>query len=187
MTQDATQPWILAAYRLFAQEGPKGLKIEVLAREVGKSKSSFYHHFADLEVFTERLLGYHLERAKLIAQQEAACRNVVPELVNVLLAVKQDLLFNRQLRVHRSIPVFRQCFEAASEKVSGAIAHIWADMLGLADDSALAQTVLKLSFENFCLQITEETLTHDWLLRYLQELREMVRALQNRQPAAVVR
>ena len=187
MNQDITQPWLLAAYRLFAQDGPKGLKIEVLAREVGKSKSSFYHHFADMEVFTERLLGYHLERARLIAQQEAACRNVVPDLMNVLLEVKQDLLFNRQLRVHRHVPAFRECFEAASEKVGGAIAQIWAEMLGLADDSALAQVVLKLSFENFCLQITDETLTHSWLLRYVQELSAMVRALQNRQPAAIVR
>ena len=187
MNQDTTKLWLLAAYRLFAHEGPKGLKIEVLAREVGKSKSPFYHHFADLEVFTELLLRYHLDRARLIAKQEAACQNVVPDLVNVLVEVKQDLLFNRQLRVYRDIPAFRQCFEAASEKVGGAIAQIWADMLGLADDSALAQVVLKLSFENFCLQITEETLTYEWLLRYVQELREMVRALQNRQAAAVVR
>nr|WP_245550167.1 TetR/AcrR family transcriptional regulator [Haliscomenobacter hydrossis] len=28
------------------------MKIEVLAKKVGISKSSFYHHFVDLEIFT---------------------------------------------------------------------------------------------------------------------------------------
>lgn len=65
------QPWILAGYELFAIDGPTGLKVEVISRKVNKSKSSFYHHFADLEVFTEYLLNYHMERAKAIAQLES--------------------------------------------------------------------------------------------------------------------
>jgi AcrR family transcriptional regulator len=47
---DPKQPWINHGYRTFAYEGPTGLKVERLARQVGKSKSSFYHLFADLDI-----------------------------------------------------------------------------------------------------------------------------------------
>ena len=171
---DVQLPWIQVGYDIFAKEGPKGLKVEVIARHVNKSKSSFYHHFADVEIFTSRLLDYHLERARIIAQRERLCTNVVPELLNVLIEFKQDLLFNRQLRVHRNIPEFTQCFEQASNEVGEAIVDIWAEALGLTEDSNLALMVLKLSLENFYLQITDETLTYEWLENYIRDLQAMV-------------
>ncbi|TAE30675.1 MAG: TetR/AcrR family transcriptional regulator [Cytophagales bacterium] len=179
MTTDTRRPWIEVGYDLFAQHGPSGLKVEVIARRVGKSKSSFYHHFADLEVFTEVLLTYHSEQINVIAEQERLCRAVVPDLVNLLLTYKQDLLFNRQLRVYRHISAFQQCIKQSTKQVGEAILPIWADMLGLPDNSALAQVVLNLSLENFYLQITEETLTYDWLVGYLDELKQMVNAFQH--------
>lgn len=178
MTTELMQAWILVGYEVFAQEGPKSLKVEALARRVGKSKSSFYHHFADLEVFTELLLQYHLERAAIIVEQEKQCKQVVPDLLNVLVAAKQDLLFNRQLRFNRDVPAFKKCFEQSSKDVAEAILGIWAEMLGLQDHSHLAQIVLNLSLENFYLQITEETLTYDWLENYVNELKRMVMAFQ---------
>ncbi|MFZ4399682.1 MAG: TetR/AcrR family transcriptional regulator, partial [Bacteroidales bacterium] len=40
--------WIIKGYETFAFFGENGLKVEQLAKSVGISKSSFYHHFADL-------------------------------------------------------------------------------------------------------------------------------------------
>jgi len=51
--------WITKGYGMFALFGEKGLKVEQLSKNVGISKSSFYHHFADLDVFVERLLQHH--------------------------------------------------------------------------------------------------------------------------------
>ncbi len=175
MTKDIKLPWILAGYGLFASEGPKGLKVEVIARQVSKSKSSFYHHFADLEVFTEVLLNHHIERAKSIAERERLCKNVIPDLLNLLLEIKQDLLFNRQLRINRNIGQFKQCFEKSSREVGDAILGIWAEALGLRNNSNLARIVLKLSLENFYLQITAESLTYEWLLNYVSKLQNMVK------------
>ena len=59
--------WIKAGYEVFAASGQDALRIEPLARMVGRSKSSFYHHFADMELFVEHLLAYHLERSAVIA------------------------------------------------------------------------------------------------------------------------
>jgi len=145
MTNDNKQPWILVGYHLFAQEGPKGLKIEVIARQVNKSKSSFYHHFADLEVFTQILLEHHLERAKIIVNKERLCKNVVPDLLHLLVEVKPNLLFNRQLRINRNISYYNQCFEKASREVGETILGIWAEALNLGNDSNLAHMVLNLS------------------------------------------
>jgi len=177
-TTESAQAWIEAGYELFAAAGPHGLKVEVLARRVGKSKSSFYHHFADLECFAELLLDRHHHRALVIADRERQCANVVPDLLNVLLDVKPDLLFNRQLRIHRANKNYEVCFEKSSRHVAEALLPVWADMLGLGDNSGLARMVLNLSIENFYLQITDETLTYDWLLAYVNGLRRMVRELQ---------
>lgn len=178
MAKDNKLPWILVGYDIFAKEGSRGLKVEVIARKVGKSKSSFYHHFADTEIFTEALLNYHLERAIVIADMEKCCSNVVPDLLNVLIEVKEDLLFNRQLRINRQIPAFKNCFEKSSKAVGEAILGIWSEMLGLGDNSHLAQMVLNLSLENFYLQITEDTLTYEWLLNYVRDLKTMVHGFQ---------
>ncbi len=180
MINDNKLPWILCGYELFAKEGPKGLKIEVIARQVNKNKSSFYHYFADIEIFTEALLKYHLDRATIIAEKERQCKNIVPELLHVLLEIKQDLLFNKQLRVHRHIIAYKDCLEKSGKKVAEAITDIWAEALGLTDNSHLANMVLNLSLENFYLQLTEETLTFEWLENYIKDLQAMVKEFERK-------
>ena len=175
----AKQAWILEGYALFAKEGPKGLKVEVLAKLVNKSKSSFYHYFADVEGFTTALLAYHLDRAAIMAEKEQACTNIIPELLNVILDFKQDLLFHRQLRVHRSNPSFKACYEKINQHIDHSILDIWAELIGLSKQKQLASAFLALITENFFLQLTEETLTYDWLLNYFNELRSMANGLVN--------
>ena len=166
-------PWIHAGYSLFAHEGPQGLKVERLARMVGKNKSSFYHHFADLEVFTQVLLNYHLEQAAVMAEKEQQCKDL-QGLIDIIVEHKIDLLFNRQLRVHRENPDFERCFQKTTEMVVHSLVPVWASIIGLTENSYLAQLVLKLSMDNFYLQITDETLNTMWLNTYFEELRHMV-------------
>jgi hypothetical protein len=52
-------------------------------------------------------------------------------------------------------------------------------MLGLSQNSTLAQQVLNLSIENFYLQLTEETLTYEWLVQYMNDLKKMVQSFEN--------
>jgi AcrR family transcriptional regulator len=177
MTENIKQPWILEGYELFTKEGPKGLKIEVMARKVDKSKSSFYHFFADIDCFTEELLSFHLERAKIIAEKERLCKFIDPDLINVLLEVKQDLLFNRQLRVNRSNTAFKQCFEKSNQLVGNAFLEVWAKEIGLGNKAKLAEIFFGLVLENFYLQLTEETLTYEWLSNYFKNIRLMVAEL----------
>lgn len=164
-------------HMLFARQGPTGLKIEVLAKQVGKSKSSFYHHFADTEVFTEQLLSYHMERVQRIADLERQCLRVVPDLLRLLVTVEEDLLFNRQLRSHRTVLAFRKCIEITDREIAKAILPTWAEAFGLADRPEVARLMLNLVIDNFYLQLTNQTLTYEWLLTYVRELRLMVRGM----------
>lgn len=169
------QPWIEKGYNTFAHEGPLGLKIEKLAREVGKNKSSFYHYFADLDVFVGILLEHHLKQAYVIAEKEANCTSL-EELIDILVTHKTDLLFNRQLRIHRERADFEKCFQKTTEISIKAILGIWSHIIGLNDNTYLAQLVLQLSLENFYLQITEKTLNHKWLNNYFDELQTFIKA-----------
>jgi AcrR family transcriptional regulator len=174
------EAWILEGYKLFANEGPQGLKVEVLAARIPRSKSSFYHHFADMEVFTEILLKHHLKRSAYIAERERACRNIDPELIELLTEVKTDLLFSRQLRVHRNKPYFAACFAKVNRQTGEAFVELWAQSLYIQDKKLLAETLLSFSLENFYLSITEERLNPEWLREYFRELQRMIKQLQNK-------
>jgi len=171
--REIEKSWIEIGYRFFAYEGPIGLKIERLAKEVGKNKSSFYHLFADLEVYTERLLTFHSHQAIIISQKESTLENE-RELIDVILKHKIDLLFNRQLRIHRENKEFENCFNQINQVTIPAILPVWKKIIGLSEDTSLAQMVLNLSLENFYLQITDKTLNESWLLTYFENIRHMI-------------
>ncbi len=169
------EKWIQVGYENFAFHGPGGLKVERLAKELQRNKSGFYHYFSDVELFTQVLLEYHLVQAEMIAEKEAQC-DTQDELIDILVAHKVDLLFNRQLRFHRENPQFESCFEAVSAIANPAVMGIWSKMLDLRDQSYLASLVFQLGIENFYLRITPESLNHAWLTSYFAEFKNLVRA-----------
>lgn len=165
--------WLEAGYKYFAYGGPKELKIERLSKEVEKNKSSFYHFFADLEVFTESLLEFHLSRAKNISRKESNAKNE-EELISIIINHKIDLLFNRQLRIHRDNQAFKKCLSRINQFSIQGLLPVWKNIISLSGNSPLAKMVLHLSLENFYLQITEETLNKAWLKAYFADIRKMV-------------
>lgn len=167
------QPWILEGYQVFALEGPTGLKVERLSKLVGKNKSSFYHHFADLDIFVSVLLDHHIKQSIVLGEKEANCIGK-DHFVQLMLEHKQDLLFSRQLRIHRDNAAFEKCFCRTNEISIPNFIPIWSAMIGLENNQKLAGTVLNLSMENFFLQITEDTLQEAWLHNYIDTIRNMV-------------
>lgn len=171
--REIEKAWLETGYKYFAYEGPKGLKVERLAKEVGKNKSSFYHLFADLEAFTESLLEFHLSRAKNISAKESIAKNE-DELISIITEHKIDLLFNRQLRIHRDNRTFKKCLSRINQFSIQGLLQVWKNIISLSENGPLAQMVLHLSLENFYLQITEETLNEPWLKSYFANIRQMV-------------
>lgn len=177
MKEDTMKPWINSGYQIFAMEGPGGLKVERLARIIGKNKSSFYHLFSGLEIFTTALLEHHLKQAFIMAEKESNCKNR-DELIEVIVTHKIDLLFNRQLRIHRDNQNFENCFLKTNQITGQSIIGIWSEIIGLKNNSHLAELVFRLSLENFFLQITEETINTNWLNAYFDEINKLIRAFQ---------
>lgn len=171
MNFTSSQPWIEAGYEIFALQGPDSLKIEPLARKTGISKSSFYHHFADMEIFHEKLLEYHLQRAVVVAAQARLCKSVEPDLLQLLASIKEDLLFNRQLRIHQNNLVFQLCFKRAHSLVQDEFIGIWAVMLGMQHQPRIAQNILDVTTDLFYQRISPDNLTYQWMVDFICEIK----------------
>lgn len=171
--KEIEKDWINVGYQTFAYDGPNSLKIERIAKDVGKNKSSFYHLFADLELFIQSLLSYHIDQAIIIAEKETNALSE-EELIDILISHKVDLLFNRQLRIHRDHPEFSKCLARINQLTIPALLPLWKKIIGLEDNSYLAEMVLSLSIENFYLQCTDLTLNENWLSTYFKDIRMMI-------------
>ncbi len=172
---DTQSLWIKTGYEAFAILGENALKIEQLARETGKSKSSFYHHFADTEGFMEELLRFHLKRSEIIAEKEKNAQNIHPELIEILAEHKIDLLFNRQLRFHQQKQNFRKTLEKSNQIVGNEFVKIWAVDLQLKLSQRQLESLFELALENFFLQINPENITKEWLTSYFENLKRIAK------------
>lgn len=46
-TRLSADDWLAAAYERFREQGLGGVRVEAIARDLGTTKGSFYHHFSD--------------------------------------------------------------------------------------------------------------------------------------------
>ncbi len=170
--------WIEKGYKVFALQGPAGVKVESLAKALDISKSSFYHHFADMEIFISHLLQYHLERCQIIAIKETNARNIDPELIDILVEFKIDLLFNRQLRFSRNNVEFGALVAKTDAMVGNAFVMLWVKELNLHFSTEKIAALFELALENFYLQINYDNLNHKWLSDYFTNLKRLAKAME---------
>jgi AcrR family transcriptional regulator len=165
--------WIKVGYQIVALEDFKELKIEKLAKKVGISKSSFYHHFADMDLFVWHLLGFHIQQSYIMAQKEQNAQNIFPELIDILVEHKTDLLFNRQLRIHRNHPEFAETLQKSSAIVGNSFVLVWVKELNLQLSPMQLEAIFELALENFYLQINTDNLNAAWLEAYFLNLKRV--------------
>lgn len=180
MKKQKRQDWIEKGYLLVAEEGLQSLHIESIARAIGKSKSSFYHYFGDKEVFEEELLNHHIKQITSLAERALQCQSIRPEFIEVLLECKNDLFFNKQLRLKRDNPAYKACFEAAQDIYEKATFNLWVEYFGLAENKTFLRLFLKFFAENFLLKISQDNYNYDWLDNYVQELQVMLKEIKTR-------
>jgi AcrR family transcriptional regulator len=173
MTTDNKETWIKTGYEIFALSGQGGLKIEPIAKKVGKSKSSFYHYFADLELFIEHLLNHHIDQSYIIADKEQRATNIDPELINILVEHRVDLLFNRQLRINQNIKTFSDSLNKSNKIVGDAFVKVWVKDLSLQLTQKQMEGIFTLALENFYLQINADNLNYKWLSAYFDNLKRI--------------
>lgn len=177
--------WIDAGYTIFAQGGEAALKVEHLAKVVGISKSSFYHHFVDPDIFMERLLNKHLQQAKRIADKEAEAGSINPELINILLAHKIDLLFNRQLRISANNPTYQRTLAQTNQTIGKHFIRLWLMDTTLNLTPSQAEGLFELALENFFLQLNPSNVNAEWLANYFDNLKHLIKRFENGLDATV--
>ena len=173
MIKENQEIWIKTGYEIFAIKGPTGLKIEPLAQKVGKSKSSFYHYFADLDLFVDLLLEYHIEQSYIIADKERNATNIDPELINILVEHRIDLLFNRQLRINQNISLFEETLCKSNKIIGDAFKTPWSKDINAQLTQKQIEGVFTLAIQNFYLQINADNLNYKWLSEYFANLKKV--------------
>ncbi len=164
--------WIKAGTKLFAEQGINGLKVELIAKVVGTSKSSFYHYFADMEIFVDKMLEHHLDQYKIISIKESQCKILNPEIYKILIEHKTDLLFNRQLRIHRYDTRFANCLEKTNSIAGPVFMQVWKNDLNFALPPNLLQKLFSIVRESFYLQIDKDVLNEEWLPGYFSTVKD---------------
>lgn len=165
--------WIQVGYKLFALEGHSAIKVERIAKKVGISKSSFYHYFADLDTFTAILLEHHLRQSHVLAEKERNAPHIFPELVDILVEHKMDLLFSRELRVHRTNKLFAATLQQSNAIIGDSFVLVWLRELNMQLSKTQLNGIFELALENFFLQINKDNLNHRWLTDYFQNLKHI--------------
>jgi AcrR family transcriptional regulator len=167
--------WIKTGYEIFALQGENALKVEILSKKVGISKSSFYHHFADLEVFIEFLLQFHLHQSQILAEKERQVKNIDSELLLILVEHKIDLLFNRQLRFHQDNKAYQKVLAESNRIIGHEFIHIWMKDAQLTLSQKQLEGLYELALEKFFLQINPENLHYQWLSEFFKHLNQVAK------------
>jgi len=103
--------WLETGYRHFAEYGPENLSINKISKELGSSRASFYHFFGDIDVFIDELLAMHWKIALDFNRQgKAECKQLFPDLYNILAGHPIPLKFSIQLFRHRNTPAYNFLF-----------------------------------------------------------------------------
>lgn len=164
--------WIKAGTKLFAEQGMNGLKVKLIAKAVGTSKSSFYHYFADMEIFVDQMLEHHVNQYKIISKKESHCKRLNPEVYKILIEYKTDLLFNRQLRVYKSDARFANCLEKTNSIAGPVFMQVWKNDLNFNLPPNLLQKIFSIVRESFYLQIDKDVLNEEWLPNYFSTVKD---------------
>src|SRR5215831_19175441 len=72
MAQDKTEGWIKAGFSEIARSGVEGVRVEVLAKNLGVTKGGFYRRFKDRAALLAGMLQSWSERRIAAIEQQAA-------------------------------------------------------------------------------------------------------------------
>lgn len=131
--RDARQPWLDAGLDILETHGPAVLTIDELARRLGRTKGSYYHHFRSRAGFVDALLRYWEEAStlRIIAAAEAARET----------AAKKRTLTELTVPLHASrLEVHIRAWALAAPAVRAHVERVDAERLAYVERIALAVT-----------------------------------------------
>ncbi|MEQ9593420.1 MAG: TetR/AcrR family transcriptional regulator [Cyclobacteriaceae bacterium] len=154
------EKWIDSGYEYFGQMGPESLNVERLSMMVGLNRSSFYHYFSDVQIFESFLLEHHIDLFRELGQQLEHCQSFKPDLLNLLLSLKKQMAFHRQLLIHESVPRYKECFRKAKNFTENRTFELWSKQSHLAADRSEQKSLYKV-IRDFYLMHYNQTEAND--------------------------
>lgn len=162
--------WVIKGYEYVAMRSISSLNVETLARQVGTSKSSFYHYFADLSIFTEQLMQYHLEQSVIIAQKEKMALSINPDLIEILIDHRIDLLFSKHLRASTNNKAYQKTLAKSTAIIGNELINLWLKDTQLKLTFNQAEAFMELAMGNFFLAINADNINKIWLTKHFEHL-----------------
>ena len=179
---ESSMKWIIAGYELLAIEGPEGIKVEKLARQLGLNKSGFYHYFGDREMYFQQLNEFHLQLSKKFHNEISDLRHFDPDYLKLLLKYKTSLFVQLKLRRYENIPVFQDTFNKVIKETERRSLRLWAAYLNLSERDPAAQKLWKITRDLFFLRLIPEKMNLTYLRSLTEEIKAIVAEIQHKSP-----
>ena len=115
-----------------AEHGIGALKIDTLANLVGKSRSSFYHLFGDMDGFHDALIEFDLDLTRQFRDDTEYIEDFFPEYAEVMVKYKHMLFFNKHVFLNRSInEKYAETWEKIAELTDDKTEVLWMKLVNL--------------------------------------------------------
>ena len=124
-----------AGYDLFGKIGTAAFNVERLSMIVSLSRSSFYHHFSDMEIYETDLCDYHIQHYQQLSEELDNCQNFDPDLLDLIRSSPKPRAFQRQLLINEASSRHKACFDAARVLLEDRVYNLWLDYIGVKADN----------------------------------------------------
>jgi AcrR family transcriptional regulator len=153
MTNGKGDTWIEAGFKEIARSGVEGVRVEVLAKNLGVTKGGFYRRFRDRAALLEGMLqAWSAGRIAAIEKQTSLDGVSARQRLKALIALYSERMNTEGMAVELAIRQWARSDEAAAAAVAGVdaarlknVGHLYR-ATGLAPDEADAQAFLFYCF-----------------------------------------
>jgi AcrR family transcriptional regulator len=153
MTDGKGDSWIEAGFKEIARSGVEGVRVEVLAKNLGVTKGGFYRRFRDRAALLDGMLqAWSAGRIAAIEKQTSLDGASARERLKALIALYSERMNTEGMAVELAIRQWARSDEAAAAAVASVdaarlrnVGHLYR-ATGLAPDEADAQAFLFYCF-----------------------------------------
>jgi AcrR family transcriptional regulator len=119
MTDDRAATWIKAGFAELARSGVEGVRVEVLAKNLGVTKGGFYRRFKDrAALLTGMLTEWSAGRIAAIEQQASLDGETARERLAALIRLYSERMNTEAIAIELAIRQWARTDEAAAEAVA---------------------------------------------------------------------
>jgi AcrR family transcriptional regulator len=119
MTDAKGDAWIEAGFAEIARSGVEGVRVEVLAKNLGVTKGGFYRRFKDRAALLEGMLqSWRAGRIAAIEQQASLDGATARQRLQSLIRLYSERMNTEGMAIELAIRQWARCDEAAAEAVA---------------------------------------------------------------------